>query len=248
MNLHNDDNMSDNISLHNDDDQEEEQEYSSNINFKNNIILNDGNDYKEIINNEIYELNNVKEEDECNLIKENYDIQSDDDDNNNININDDHKFYYRHIHSNIKDNEEGSKNILKINEEEYQKKLQNLFINKTVYENQDQRDFTKNENLHDDYYYFKYLNNKENTTDPYHYTKGCKKTNIQVTPSPFPQFLRDIQIYNIPQKKIRLKRTSIPLKKEDDKNKEQKYIYNKTKKKDRKKERSISVVREKVNK
>ncbi|KYN98725.1 hypothetical protein PGSY75_1108100 [Plasmodium gaboni] len=247
MSYHNDDNMSDNN--YNDDDKEEEHKHSSKINFMNNINSKDGNDYKEIINNDICKLNNVKEEDECNIIKESYDIQSDaDNNNNNNNINDEHKIYNRHIYKDINDNEEGSKNILKINEEEYQKKLQKILIKKkTIYENQDQRNFIRNENLHDDYYYFKYLNNKENTTDPYHYTKGDKKTNIQVTPSPFPQFLRDIQIYNIPQKKIRLKRTSIPLKHEGDKNKEQKYIYNKTKKKDRKKERSISVVREKNN-
>ncbi|SCN12609.1 conserved Plasmodium protein, unknown function [Plasmodium malariae] len=109
-----------------------------------------------------------------------------------------------------KDEEDGesefSKKKVEFNESEYYEKAEKRMINKKIFKDEDQKEFTKNYNLHDDYYYFKYLNKCENTANPYRYTKVQKKANINVTPSPFPQFLRDIQIYNISQKKIRLKK------------------------------------------
>ncbi|ANQ08264.1 Uncharacterized protein PCOAH_00024020 [Plasmodium coatneyi] len=105
--------------------------------------------------------------------------------------------------------------IIQVDHKEYLEKQQKMVKNKTYAEPECRKEFTKNENPHDDYYHFKYLNNCEKVSKPYQYTKVEKKANIQVTPSPFPQFLRDIQIYNISQKKIRLKKTNIPLRKDD---------------------------------
>ncbi|KJP85441.1 hypothetical protein AK88_04914 [Plasmodium fragile] len=102
--------------------------------------------------------------------------------------------------------EEPPQSIIQVDQKEYREKQQKMVKNKTPAKPEIRREFKKNENPHDDYYHFKYLNNCENFSNPYQYTKVEKKANIQVTPSPFPQFLRDIQIYNISQKKIRLKK------------------------------------------
>ncbi|WBY57563.1 hypothetical protein Py17XNL_000900421 [Plasmodium yoelii yoelii] len=93
-----------------------------------------------------------------------------------------------------------------IKHNEYYEKLNKMLINKKEKIYKEQKEYTKNNNLHDDYYYFKYVNTYEDNLNPYCYTKILKKANIQITRSPFPQFLRDIQIYNIPTKKIRLKK------------------------------------------
>ncbi|SCM20701.1 conserved Plasmodium protein, unknown function [Plasmodium chabaudi adami] len=103
-----------------------------------------------------------------------------------------------------------------IKHNEYYEKLNKMLINKKDQIYKEQKVYTKNNNLHDDYYYFKYVNTYENNLNPYCYTKILKKANIQITRSPFPQFLRDIQIYNIPTKKIRLKKTNIALKTENE--------------------------------
>lgn len=105
--------------------------------------------------------------------------------------------------------------IIQLDQKEYLEKQQKMVKNKTYTNPDSRREFTKNENPHDDYYHFKYLNSCENISNPYQYTKVEKKANIQVTPSPFPQFLRDIQIYNTSQKKIRLKKTNIALRRDD---------------------------------
>ncbi|ETB57915.1 hypothetical protein, variant [Plasmodium yoelii 17X] len=102
-----------------------------------------------------------------------------------------------------------------IKHNEYYEKLNKMLINKKEKIYKEQKEYTKNNNLHDDYYYFKYVNTYEDNLNPYCYTKILKKANIQITRSPFPQFLRDIQIYNIPTKKIRLKKTNITLKTEN---------------------------------
>ncbi|CXI46049.1 conserved Plasmodium protein, unknown function [Plasmodium berghei] len=102
-----------------------------------------------------------------------------------------------------------------IKHNEYYEKLNKMLINKKEKIYKEQKEYTKNNNLHDDYYYFKYVNTYENNLNPYCYTKILKKANIKITRSPFPQFLRDIQIYNIPTKKIRLKKTNIALKTEN---------------------------------
>ncbi|KEG02025.1 hypothetical protein YYE_02764 [Plasmodium vinckei vinckei] len=119
------------------------------------------------------------------------------------------KMYDYDIHS-----FENKQLIIKHNE--YYEKLNKMLINKKEQIYKEQKEYTKNNNLHDDYYYFKYVNTYENNLNPYCYTKILKKANIQITPSPFPQFLRDIQIYNIPTKKIRLKKTNIALKTENE--------------------------------
>ncbi|CAA9988107.1 conserved Plasmodium protein, unknown function [Plasmodium knowlesi strain H] len=105
--------------------------------------------------------------------------------------------------------------IIQVDQKEYLEKQQKMVKNKSYADPENRGEFKKNENPHDDYYHFKYLNNCEKVPNPYQYTKVEKKANIQVTPSPFPQFLRDIQIYNISQKKIRLKKTNIALRRDD---------------------------------
>ncbi|CAD2091220.1 conserved Plasmodium protein, unknown function [Plasmodium vinckei lentum] len=128
---------------------------------------------------------------------------------NVINDDDKIKMYDYDIHS-----FENKQLIIKHNE--YYEKLNKMLINKKEQIYKEQKEYTKNNNLHDDYYYFKYVNTYENNLNPYCYTKILKKANIQITRSPFPQFLRDIQIYNIPTKKIRLKKTNIALKTENE--------------------------------
>ncbi|SBT34942.1 conserved Plasmodium protein, unknown function [Plasmodium ovale wallikeri] len=99
-----------------------------------------------------------------------------------------------------------SKRIIEFNRNEYHEKLQRVLLKEKYTVKEKQKDYTKNTNLHDDYYYFNYLNTSEHISNPYRFTKISRKANIQVTPSPFPQFLRDIQICNPSRKKIRLKR------------------------------------------
>ncbi|CAG9476638.1 unnamed protein product [Plasmodium vivax] len=105
--------------------------------------------------------------------------------------------------------------IIELDQKEYLEKQQKMVKNKTYADPESRREFPKNKNPHDDYYHYKYFNSCENVSNPYRYTKVGRKANIQVTPSPFPQFLRDIQIYNISQKKIRLKKTNIALRRDD---------------------------------
>ncbi|GAB66365.1 hypothetical protein PCYB_091510 [Plasmodium cynomolgi strain B] len=121
--------------------------------------------------------------------------------------------------SKMEQQNEPPQRIIELDPKEYLEKQKKMVKNKTYADldanPESRREFTKNENPHDDYYHFKYLNKCENISNPYQYTKVEKKANIQVTPSPFPQFLRDIQIYNISQKKIRLKKTNIALRRDD---------------------------------
>ncbi|SCP04415.1 conserved Plasmodium protein, unknown function [Plasmodium ovale] len=123
-----------------------------------------------------------------------------------------------HVNDTISKSNEGeclSKRIIEFNRNEYHEKLQRVLLKRRDVVNEKQKDYTKNTNLHDDYYYFNYLNTPEHISNPYRFTKISRKANIQVTPSPFPQFLRDIQICNPSRKKIRLKRTNILQRKED---------------------------------
>ncbi|CRG99957.1 conserved Plasmodium protein, unknown function [Plasmodium relictum] len=200
--------------------------YKNNVmNVNNNDIYNNNvNDNKESAKHINYEISKLNE----NINKLNSCMKQSKYKNCDENINDiEHKLnkeynkaekvYIQKINvlneKNSKERNNDEKKIIKFDEKEYQEKLQKLLTNKNYLKNES-KEFTKNSNLHDDYYYFKYLNNYENKINPHYYTRVEKKANIQVTPSPFPQFLRDIQIFNIPQKKIRLKKTNVILNKE----------------------------------
>ncbi|CRG96139.1 conserved Plasmodium protein, unknown function [Plasmodium gallinaceum] len=210
-----------------------ESNVNKNVNNKdiNNNDVNDSNIEEKEVNFEIRRLNeNINKLNSCieqNKYK-NY-IENINNSENNLdkeynkvenikmeNINDPNE---KNIKERNNDEKKTPKNIFKYDKKEYQERLQKLLKDTNCLKNES-GEFRKNSNLHDDYYYFKYLNNYENKINPYHYTRVEKKANIQVTPSPFPQFLRDIQIFNVPQKKIRLKKTNVILNREKENKKE----------------------------